>query len=132
MEKTLGLIKPCAVSKGLDSEIFEKIKESGLRVVSTKRLKMTDEIATEFYAEHREKGFFGVLKDFMTSGEIVAFIIEGEDVVLRYRKLMGATNPADAEDGTLRKMYAESLDHNAVHGSDSTTSAQREISIIFG
>lgn len=132
MSKTLGLIKPCAVSKGLESKILEDIESSGLKVIDLKRLTMTDELASEFYVEHKEKPFFGALKEFMTSGEIVAFIIEGENAVQRYRTLMGATNPENAEDGTLRKRYAESLDKNAVHGSDSESSASREIGIIFG
>lgn len=131
MNKTLGLIKPCAVRKGLEAEIFKTIEESGLKCIKTKRLIMNDALASEFYSEHRDRPFFDGLKEFMTSGEIVAFILEGDDVVNRYREIMGATNPENAIKGTLRNLFGESLDNNAVHGSDSVTSAAREISIIF-
>ncbi|CAH7349386.1 nucleoside diphosphate kinase [Vibrio chagasii] len=131
--KTLGLIKPCAVGSELDELILSDIREAKLNIIASKRVRMTDLVASEFYAEHKGKPFYESLIEFMTSGDIIAFVIEGDDdVVTRYRALMGATNPANAEEGTLRKKYAQSLDHNAVHGSDSPSSAAREIQIIFG
>ena len=130
MENTLCIIKPDAVKNGFIEDINKKIKESGIKIIKSKRLTLDREIAEEFYAEHSERPFYGELVDFMTSGDSLIQVLEGDDVVSRYRGLMGATNPAEADEGTLRKSYATSLGENAVHGSDSLQSAKREIAIM--
>ena len=130
MENTLCIIKPDAVKNGFIEDINEKIKESGIKITKSKRLTLDREIAENFYAEHFERPFFGELVDFMTSGDCVIQVLEGDDVVSKYRELMGATNPAEADEGTLRKLFATSLGENAVHGSDSLQSAEREIAIM--
>ena len=131
MENTLCIIKPDAVKNGFIEDINEKIKESGIKITKSKRLTLDREIAENFYAEHSERPFFGELVDFMTSGDCVIQVLAGYDAVSKYRELMGATNPAEADEGTLRKSFATSLGENAVHGSDSTDSAEREISYFF-
>ena len=130
MENTLCIIKPDAVKNGFIEDINEMIKESGIKITKSKRLTLDREIAENFYAEHSERPFFRELVDFMTSGDCVIQVLEGDDVVSKYRELMGATNPAEADEGTLRKSFATSLGENAVHGSDSLQSAEREIAIM--
>ena len=131
IERTLSIIKPDAVAKNVIGEIYSRFEKAGLKVVAAKMLRLDDELAGGFYAEHRERGFFGDLIAFMTSGPVMVQVLEGEGAVLKNRELMGATNPADAEAGTIRADFAVSIDANAVHGSDSVESAQREVSYFF-
>ena len=131
IERTLSIIKPNAVAKNVIGEIYSRFEKAGLKVVASKMLRLDDELAGGFYAEHRERGFFGDLIAFMTSGPVMVQVLEGEGAVLKNRELMGATNPADAEAGTIRADFAVSIDANAVHGSDSVESAQREVSYFF-
>ncbi len=131
MEKTLSIIKPDAVRKGHIDEICERIEAAGLSIVEKKKMKLTQEEAEGFYIEHKGKPFFDALIEFMTSGEIQVQVLEGEDAIMRYRDLMGSTNPQEAKEGTLRRYFAESIDANAVHGSDSPESAVREIDYFF-
>ena len=131
IERTLSIIKPDAVAKNVIGEIYSRFEKAGLKVVASKMLRLDDELAGGFYAEHRERGFFGDLIAFMTSGPVMVQVLEGESAVLKNRELMGATNPADAEAGTIRADFAVSIDANAVHGSDSVESAQREVSYFF-
>ena len=131
IERTLSIIKPDAVAKNVIGEIYSRFEKAGLKVVASKMLRLDDELAGGFYAEHRERGFFGDLIAFMTSGPVMVQVLEGEGAVLKNRELMGASNPADAEAGTIRADFAVSIDANAVHGSDSVESAQREVSYFF-
>ena len=131
IERTLSIIKPDAVAKNVIGEIYSRFEKAGLKVVASKMLRLDDELAGGFYAEHRERGFFGDLIAFMTSGPVMVQVLEGEGAVLKNRELMGATNPADADAGTIRADFAVSIDANAVHGSDSVESAQREVSYFF-
>ncbi|MDA9568306.1 nucleoside-diphosphate kinase [Gammaproteobacteria bacterium] len=131
IERTLSIIKPDAVAKNVIGEIYSRFEKAGLKVVASKMLRLDDELAGGFYAEHRERGFFCDLIAFMTSGPVMVQVLEGEGAVLKNRELMGATNPADAEAGTIRADFAVSIDANAVHGSDSVESAQREVSYFF-
>lgn len=131
VERTLSIIKPDAVSKNVIGEIYSRFESAGLRVVAAKMVQLTDETAGGFYAEHKERPFFGDLVSFMTSGPVMVQVLEGEGAVLKNRDLMGATNPKDADKGTIRADYAESIDENAVHGSDSVESAEREIAYFF-
>lgn len=126
---TFGLIKPNATKENLDSAILADILNAGFKLVALKRGVMTKQAAETFYAEHKEKPFFGELIEFMTSGEVVGYVIEAENAVLKYRGLMGATNPLEAESGTLRAKYAQTKSENSVHGSDSDESANREIEL---
>ena len=130
METTLCIIKPDAVKNGFEDKINEKIVSSGLKIIQSKKTLLTEEIASDFYKEHAQKPFFTELVEFIISGEVVVQILEGEDAIKSYRSLMGSTNPEEAEEGTLRKLFAESLSKNAVHGSDSPESAAREIDIM--
>ena len=130
METTLCIIKPDAVKNGFEDKINEKIVSSGLKIIQSKKTILTEEIASDFYKEHAQKPFFTELVEFIISGEVVVQILEGEDAIKSYRSLMGSTNPEDAQEGTLRKLFAESLSKNAVHGSDSPDSAAREIDIV--
>ena len=130
METTLCIIKPDAVKNGFEDKINEKIISSGLKIIRSKKTLLTEEIARDFYKEHAHKSFFNELVDFIISGEVVVQILEGEDAIKSYRSLMGSTNPEEAQEGTLRKLFAESLSKNAVHGSDSPESAAREIDIM--
>lgn len=131
IERTLSIIKPDAVAKNVIGEIYARFEKAGLKIVAAKMLQLDDESAGGFYAEHRERPFFKDLIEFMTSGPVMVQALEGEGAVMLNRELMGATNPAEAEAGTIRADYAKSIDANAVHGSDSTTSAEREVSYFF-
>ena len=131
IEKTLSIIKPDAVQKKLIGKIYSRFEDGGLRVVATKMLHLDEEKAGGFYAEHEGRPFYEALIGFMTSGPISVQVLEGEDAVALNRKLMGATDPREAEAGTIRADFASSIDANAVHGSDSIESAQREIYYFF-
>ena len=130
-EQTLGIIKPNAVLDNNIGNIMAMYEKSGLRIAAAKFTLLSKEKAEGFYIEHKERPFFGSLVGFMTSAPVVLLVLEGENAVLRNREIMGATNPAEADEGTIRKLYAKSIEANAVHGSDSTTSAEREISYFF-
>ena len=131
IEKTLSIIKPDAVQKKLIGKIYSRFEDGGLRVVATKMLHLDEEKAGGFYAEHEGRPFYEALIGFMTSGPILVQVLEGEDAVALNRKLMGATDPREAEVGSIRADFASSIDANAVHGSDSIESAQREIYYFF-
>ena len=131
MQNTLSIIKPDAVKKGYVEQICARIEDSGLKIVLKKELLLTKNQAEGFYAEHKGKPFFEALIDFMTSGPVQVQILKGEDAITRYRSLMGSTNPKEADPGTLRYDFAESIDANAVHGSDSLESAAREVAYFF-
>ncbi|MCI4399477.1 MAG: nucleoside-diphosphate kinase [Campylobacteraceae bacterium] len=131
MQRTLSIIKPDAVAKNVIGKIVDRFESNGLRVAAMKKIKLSDEVAAGFYAEHKERGFFKDLVSFMTSGPVVVMVLEGENAIAKNRELMGATNPKEAAPGTIRADFAESIDANAVHGSDSETSAAREISYFF-
>ena len=131
LERTLTIIKPNAVEDGHMGNIIAHIERVGLRVAAMRLVQLSREKAEGFYIEHKERSFFGGLINFMISSPVVLMVLEGENVVERNRKLMGATDPAEAEEGSLRKLYARSLEANAVHGSDSLQSAEREISYFF-
>jgi nucleoside-diphosphate kinase len=130
-QRTLSLVKPDAVSNGYTGKILARFEEEGLKIVATKMLWLNKEKASEFYAVHKERPFFGSLVEFMTSGPILATVLEGTDAIARNRDIMGATNPAEAADGTLRKLYAESIERNAAHGSDAPETAAVEIAHFF-
>src|SRR6476620_6939082 len=129
--RTFSIIKPDATRRNLTGAVTKMLEDAGLRVVASKRIQMTREQAEGFYAVHRERPFFGELCDFMTSGPVVVQVLEGEDAVKRNRDIMGATNPANADEGTIRKTYAESIEANSVHGSDSDENAKIEIDFFF-
>ncbi len=131
IERTLSIIKPDAVAKNVIGEIYTRFEQAGLKIVASKMMQLTDETAGGFYAEHQGKGFYDDLIEFMTSGPVVIQVLEGENAILLNRELMGTTNPAEAAPGTIRSDFAQSIDANAVHGSDSTASAEREISYFF-
>ncbi|EDX88508.1 nucleoside-diphosphate kinase [Alcanivorax sp. HI0083] len=131
VERTLSIIKPDAVAKNVIGEIVTRFEKAGLSVVAMKMVHLSDEKAGGFYAEHKERPFFKDLVGFMTSGPVVVQVLEGEDAVAKNRDLMGATNPKEAEAGTIRADFAETIDANAVHGSDSTESAARELAYFF-
>jgi nucleoside-diphosphate kinase len=129
--RTFTMIKPDAFGNGHTGAILEKIEKAGFRIIAMKKTKLSEEKAGEFYAIHKERPFFGELVEFMSSGPIVAAILEKANAVEDFRKLIGATNPANAEEGTIRKTYAESVGKNAIHGSDSDANAQIEGSFFF-
>lgn len=131
VERTLSIIKPDAVAKNVIGEIISRFENGGLRVVAAKMLQLSNERAGGFYAEHEGKPFFEPLMEFMTSGPVIVQVLEGENAIARNRELMGATNPKEADAGTIRADFAESIDANAVHGSDSPASAEREIGYFF-
>lgn len=130
-ERTFSIIKPDATRRNLTGEINAVIEKAGLRIVAQKRVKWTEAQAQEFYAEHKERPFFGELVTFMTSEPIVLQVLEGENAIAAYREVMGATDPAEAKPGTIRKGFALSKGENSVHGSDSAASAAREIALNF-
>ncbi|MCK7548257.1 nucleoside-diphosphate kinase [Marinobacter koreensis] len=130
-ERTLSIIKPDAVAKNVIGEIYSRFEKAGLKIVAAKMMHLTQEQAEGFYAEHKERPFFNDLVAFMTSGPVVVQVLEGEGAILKNRDLMGATNPKEAEAGTIRADFASSIDANAVHGSDSAASAEREIAYFF-
>lgn len=129
--RTFSIIKPDATRRNLTGAVTKMLEEAGLRVVASKRIRMTSEQAKGFYEVHKERPFYGELCDFMTSGPVVVQVLEGEDAVKRNRDVMGATNPADAAEGTIRKAFAESIEANSVHGSDSEENAATEIRFFF-
>jgi nucleoside-diphosphate kinase len=131
IERTFSIIKPDATKRNLTGAVNAVIEKSGLRIVAQKRLKLSTAQAQEFYAEHKERPFFGELVTFMTSEPIVLQVLEGENAIAKYREVMGATDPAQAAEGTIRKLFALSKGENSVHGSDSAASAQREIGLFF-
>lgn len=131
LERTFSIIKPDATKRNLTGKIVAKFEEAGLRVVASKRVRWTRDQAGEFYAEHKERPFYGELVDFMTSEPIIVQVLEGENAILKNREVMGATDPADADAGTIRKEFALSKGENSVHGSDSPESAVREIALNF-
>ena len=131
IESTLSIIKPDAVGKNLIGEIIARFEREGLRVAAARMLQLTDTDAERFYAEHAEKPFFSSLRKFMTSAPVLVQVLEGEDAIARNREIMGATNPTEAVAGTLRALHADSVEANAVHGSDSPASAEREIAFFF-
>ena len=131
IERTFSIIKPDATRRNLTGAINAVIEKAGLRIVAQKRILMTRDQAETFYAVHRERPFFGDLVAFMTSGPVVVQVLEGEDGVAKYREVMGATNPANAADGTIRKLFAESIEANSAHGSDSPENAAIEIAQFF-
>lgn len=131
MERTLSIIKPDAVLRNITGKVETMIEDAGLKIVAQKRIRLSAAQAEEFYAEHKEKAFFAGLVEYMTSAPIVVQVLEGENAVTCYRRVMGATNPAVAEDGTIRKTFALSITQNTVHGSDSEESAAREINFFF-
>jgi len=129
--RTFSIIKPDATRRNLTGAVTKMLEDAGLRIVASKRIHMTREQAEGFYAVHKERPFFGELVDFMISGPVVVQVLEGEDAVSRNREVMGATNPKDADEGTIRKTYAESIEANSVHGSDSEENAKIEIAFFF-
>jgi len=129
--RTFSIIKPDATKRNLTGAVTKMLEDAGLRVIASKRIQMTRAQAEGFYGVHRERPFFGELCDFMTSGPVVVQVLEGDDAVKRNREVMGATNPADAAEGTIRKVFAESIEANSVHGSDSDENAAIEIDFFF-
>ena len=129
--RTFSIIKPDATRRNLTGAVTKMLEEAGLRVVASKRIKMSEEQAKSFYEVHKDRPFYGDLVSFMTSGPVVVQVLEGEDAVARNREVMGATNPADAAEGTIRKAFAESIEANSVHGSDAEDTAKQEIAFFF-
>ena len=130
-ERTLSILKPDATRRNLTGKINAVFEDAGLRIVAQRRLHLSQAQAETFYAAHRERGFFKDLVGFMVSGPVVVQVLQGEDAIALNRKLMGATNPANADAGTIRKLFAESIEANSVHGSDSAEAAAQEISFFF-
>lgn len=131
IERTFSIIKPDATRRNLTGKINAVIEGAGLKIVGQKRVRWSPEQAQKFYEEHKERPFYGELVEFMTSGPIVVQVLEGEDAVAKYRQVMGATDPKEAAEGTIRKLFAESKGANSTHGSDSPASAKREIELNF-
>jgi len=131
LERTFSIIKPDATKRNLTGKIIDRFESNGLRVVASKRLHMSREQAEGFYAVHKERPFFGELVSFMISGPVVVQVLEGENAIAKNREIMGATNPADADEGTIRKDFAESIEANSVHGSDAPETAADEIKFFF-
>ena len=132
MERTLSIIKPDGVEKNVIGEIYKRFEDSGLTIIEAKMLHLTREQAEGFYAVHKERPFFNDLVDYMISGPVMVQVLEGENAIVRNRELMGATNPAEADEGTIRKDFATSIEKNTVHGSDGPDTAKEEISFFFG
>jgi nucleoside-diphosphate kinase len=132
MERTLSIIKPDGVEKNVIGEIYKRFENSGLTIVEAKMLHLSREQAEGFYAVHKERPFFNDLVDYMISGPVMVQVLEGENAIEKNRELMGATNPAEADEGTIRKDFATSIEENTVHGSDGPDTAKEEISFFFG
>ncbi len=131
MERTLSIIKPDAVARNLIGSIDARLEQAGLRIVAMRRIQLTKEQAQRFYAVHSDKAFYESLCEYMSSGPVVVQVLSGENAILKNREVMGATNPANAEIGTIRRDFGESIEHNAVHGSDSPENAEIEINFFF-
>lgn len=131
VQRTFSIIKPDATERNLTGAVNAVIEQAGLRIIGQRRIQMTEDQAKRFYAVHAERPFYGELVQFMTSGPVVVQVLEGENAVAKYREVMGATNPAEAADGTIRKLYAKSIGENSVHGSDSEENAAIEIAQFF-
>ena len=131
VERTLSIIKPDATARNITGKIVAKLEDAGLRVVAQKRVRWSEAQAEKFYEVHKERPFYGELVDFMTSGPIVVQVLEGENAIAKNREVMGATNPKEADDGTIRKEFAENIERNSVHGSDSAENAAIEIGLNF-
>ena len=131
IEQTLSIIKPDATSRNITGQVNSIIEKSGLKIIGQKRIKLTEETAGQFYEVHKERPFFKDLVSFMVSGPVIVQVLQGENAVALYRKVMGATNPQEAEVGTIRKEFALSIEANSVHGSDSIENAKKEISFFF-
>ncbi len=131
MERTLSIIKPDGVARGIIGEVIKRLEDNKIKIIAMKMLRMTKAQAESFYAVHKERPFFGSLTDFMTSGPVVAMVLEGENVIDKYRELMGATDYKEAADGTIRKDFATDIEKNVVHGSDSPETADFEIGYFF-
>lgn len=131
IERTLSIIKPDATRRNITGRVNALIEDAGLNIIAQKRMHLTREMAEVFYAVHSERSFFNDLCDFMTSGPVVVQVLKGENAVAKYREIMGATNPANAAEGTIRKTFGESVEANSVHGSDSLENAANEISFFF-
>ena len=131
IQRTLSIIKPDATKRNLIGKILSKLEDSGLKIIAQKKIQLTENQAQEFYKVHEERPFYKDLVKFMISGPVVVQVLEGDEAVAKNREVMGATNPEDAKDGTIRKEFAESLEANSVHGSDSTENAKIEISFFF-
>jgi len=131
MERTLSIIKPDGVGRGLTGEVIKRLENSNMKIIAMKMLKMTEKQAQGFYAVHKERPFFDSLTNFMSSGPVVVMVLEGENVILKYRDLMGATNYKEAEEGTIRRDFATDIEKNVVHGSDSKKSSDFEIGYFF-
>ena len=132
IERTLSIIKPDAVAKNVIGEIYNRFEKAGLRIVAARMEHLSAQKAGEFYAVHKERPFYGALVEFMTSGPVIVQVLEGEDAIAKNREVMGATNPADAAAGSIRADFAETVDENAVHGSDAPETASAEIEFFFG
>ena len=131
LQRTLSIIKPDATRRNLIGKIITKFEDGGLKIVAQKKIQLTQKLAEDFYAVHKDRPFYSDLVNFMISGPVVVQVLEGDDAVIRNREIMGATNPAEAADGTIRKEFAESLEANSVHGSDSLDNAKIEIEFFF-
>ena len=131
LERTISIIKPDAVAKNVIGEIYSRFEKAGLKVIASKMMQLSEEKAGEFYAVHKERPFYGELVAFMTSGPVMVQILEGEDAIAKNREVMGATNPKEASAGTIRADFAESIDENAVHGSDGPETAKQEMAFFF-
>jgi nucleoside-diphosphate kinase len=131
IEKTLSIIKPDAVAKGVIGKIIDRFESNNLKIIGIKKMQLSQKDASEFYAVHKERPFFNDLVEFMISGSVVISVLEGENAILKNRELMGATNPKEAKAGTIRADFADSIDANAVHGSDSLENAKKEINFFF-
>ena len=131
LERTFSIIKPDATRRNLTGKIIDKFESAGLRIVASKRIQMSKDQAESFYGVHKERPFFNDLVSFMISGPVVVQVLEGENAIAKNREVMGATNPADADAGTIRKEYAESIEANSVHGSDAPETAKEEIAFFF-
>ena len=131
MEQTLSIIKPDAVAKNVIGQIYSRFENAGFRIVASKMIHLDQEMAGGFYAVHKDRPFFNDLMSFMTSGPVMVQVLEGENAVAKHREIMGATNPKEADENTIRKLYGISIDKNSVHGSDSKENAKKEINFFF-